>query len=63
MLHEKLVHKVRENQSAQEKTEGTWMVACVEEAWKVVWNKNYFSPKYRTLSLNYQPEYQAFLRG
>ena len=31
MLHEKLVHKVREIQSAQEITEGTSM-----EAWKVV---------------------------
>ena len=46
MFHEKLVHKVREIQSAQEITEGTSM-----EAWKVVWNKNSFARKYRTLSL------------
>ena len=53
MLHAKLVHKVREIQSVQV-TEGTWIEACVEEAWKVVWNKNYFSRKYRTLPLNYK---------
>ena len=36
MLHEKLVHKVCEIQSAQEITEGISMEACVEDAWKVV---------------------------
>lgn len=36
MLHEKLVHKIRENQSAQEITEGTSMEVYVEESWKVV---------------------------
>ena len=36
MLHEKLVHKVREIQSAQEITEGTSMEACVQEAREVV---------------------------